>query len=164
MMDKNEATAGPITRRAVDLLRRLPLPIQDEIFRAIERFAMFFVLILVFPVIIAVFVAVTVTYALLNWALGAPSGFLGAVLAYAWLGAFVTLPVVIMIRLWRAMPILVRLKRLAIDGPDRGDERLAGALPSSTIVPLSVQERIAIADASLEPGNDDASRPIRPRP
>ena len=163
-MNKNEATAGPITRRAFDLVRRLPLPIQDEIFGAIERFALFLVLILVFPVIIAVFVVVTLIYALLNWALGAPTGFLGAVLAYAWLGAFVTLPVVIMIRLWRAIPILVRLRKLAIDGPDRDYESLAPAQPSNTTVPLSVQERIAIADASLEAGTDDASRPVRPPP
>lgn len=142
-MDKNAATTGPMTRRAFDLVRRLPLPIQDEIFDAIQRFALFFVLIVAFPVTIAVFVAVTLTYALLNWALGAPSGLLGAVLAYAWLGAIVTLPVVITVRIWRAIPILTRLKTLAIDGPDRDYETLAPALPSNTIAPMSVQERMA---------------------
>lgn len=142
-MDKNAATAGPMTRRAFDLVRRLPLPIQDEIFDAIQRFALFFVLIVAFPVTIAVFVAVTLTYALLNWALGAPSGLLGAVLAYAWLGAIVTLPVVITVRIWRAIPILTRLKTLAIDGPDRDYETLAPALASNTIAPMSVQERMA---------------------
>jgi ABC-type amino acid transport system permease subunit len=114
--------------------------------------------------LIAVFVAMTIAYALLNWALGAPTGFLGAALAYAWLGAIVTLPVVITVRMWRALPILVRLKKLAIDGPDRDYEALAPAVPSNTTVPLSVQERIAIADASLEPGSDEATRPVKPPP
>ncbi len=163
-MDKNEATAGPIARRVFELLRRLPPALQDEVFLAIQNLAFFVLLLVAFPVLIAVFVTVTVAYALLNLALGAPSGFLGAALAYAWLGAFVTLPVVIMIRLWRAMPILVRLRKLAIDGVARDDGSLAPAQAPSTTVPLSVQERIAIADRSLEAGNDDASRPVRPPP
>lgn len=163
-MGKKEATAGPIARRAFELLRRLPPAIQDEVFLAIQNLAFFVLLFVAFPVLIAVFIAVTIAYALLNLALGAPSGFLGAALAYGWLGAFVTLTVVIMVRMWRAIPILIRLKKLAIDGPDRDYGDLAPALPSKTVVPLSVQERIAIADASLEPGNDDASRPLRPPP
>lgn len=163
-MGKKEATAGPIARRAFALLRRLPPAIQDEVFLAIQNFAVFVLLFVAFPVLIAVFIAVTITYALLNWALGAPSGLLGAALAYGWLAALIAMTVVITVRMWRAMPILVRLKKLAIDGPDRDYEALAPAIPSNTIVPLSVQERIAIADASLEPGDDEASRPLRPPP
>jgi hypothetical protein len=163
-MGKNETTAGPIARRVFELLRRLPPAIQDEVFLAIQNLAFFVLLFVAFPVLIAVFVAVTVTYALLNWALGAPTGLLGAALAYAWLGAIVTLPVVITLRMWRALPILVRLKKLAIDGPDRDYEALAPAAPSNTTFPLSVQERIAIADASLEPGSDEATRPVKPPP
>ena len=163
-MSKDEATAGPIVRRVFELIRHLPPAIQDEVFRAIQNLAFLVLLFVAFPVLIAVFVAVTVAYALLNWALGAPSGFLGAALAYAWLGAIVTLPVVITVRMWRAMPVLVRLKKLAIDGPDRDYEALAPAVPSNTTVPLSVQERIAIADASLEPGSDEATRSVRPPP
>jgi hypothetical protein len=163
-MGKNETTAGPIARRVFELLRRLPPAIQDEVFLAIQNLAFFVLLFVAFPVLIAVFVAVTVTYALLNWALGAPTGLLGAALAYAWLGAIVTLPVVITVRMWRALPILVRLKKLAIDGPDRDYEALAPAVPSNTTVPLSVQERIAIAVASLEPGSDEATRPVKPPP
>jgi hypothetical protein len=163
-MGKNETTAGPIARRVFELLRRLPPAIQDEVFLAIQNLAFFVLLFVAFPVLIAVFVAMTIAYALLNWALGAPTGFLGAALAYAWLGAIVTLPVVITVRMWRALPILVRLKKLAIDGPDRDYEALAPAVPSNTTVPLSVQERIAIADASLEPGSDEATRPVKPPP
>lgn len=163
-MKKNEATAGPIARRAFGLLRRLPPAIQNEVFLAMENFAVAVLLFVAFPVMIAVFIAVTVTYALLNLALGAPSGLLGAALAYGWLGALVTLSVVIPVRMWRAIPILTRLKTLAIDGPDRDYETLAPVLPSNTIAPMSVQERIAIADASLEPGKGDASRPVRPPP
>jgi hypothetical protein len=163
-MGKNETTAGPIARRVFELLRRLPPAIQDEVFLAIQNLAFFVLLFVAFPVLIAVFVAMTIAYALLNWALGAPTGFLGAALAYAWLGAIVTLPVVITVRMWRALPILVRLKKLAIDGPDRDYEALAPAVPSNTTVPLSVQERIAIADASLEPGNAEATRPVKPPP
>ncbi len=163
-MDKNAAAAGPVARRAFELLRRLPPAIQDEVFLALQNFAVFVLLFVAFPVLIAVFIAVTIAYALLNWAFGAPSGFLGAALAYGWLGALVTLSVVITVRMWRAIPIIIRLKKLAIDGPDRGDEALPPAIPSNTIVPMSVQERIAIADASLEPGNDDVPRPIRPPP
>jgi hypothetical protein len=161
-MNKNVA-GGPMTRRVFALLRRLPPAIQDEVFLAIQNFAVAVLLFVAFPVLIAIFIAVTVTYALLNWALGGPSGLLAAVLAYSWLGAFVTLTVGITVRMWRSIPILIRLKKLSIDGPDRGDELLAPALPSNAIAPLSVQERIAIADASLEPGNDDASRLVRPR-
>jgi hypothetical protein len=163
-MGKNETTAGPIARRVFELLRRLPPAIQDEVFLAIQNLAFFVLLFVAFPVLIAVFVAMTIAYALLNWALGAPTGFLGAALAYAWLGAIVTLPVVITVRMWRALPILVRLKKLAIDGPDRDYEALAPAVPSNTTVPLSVQERIAIAVASLEPGSDEATRPVKPPP
>ena len=163
-MDKNAATAGPLARRAFELLRRLPPAIQDEVFLALQNFAVFVLLFVAFPVLIAVFIAVTIAYAVLNWAFGAPSGFLGAALAYGWLAALVTLSVVITVRMWRAIPIIIRLKKLAIDGPDRGDGALPPAIPSNTIVPMSVQERIAIADASLEPGNDDVSRPIRPPP
>jgi hypothetical protein len=163
-MGKNETTAGPIARRVFELLRRLPPAIQDEVFLAIQNLAFFVLLFVAFPVLIAVFVAMTIAYALLNGALGAPTGFLGAALAYAWLGAIVTLPVVITVRMWRALPILVRLKKLAIDGPDRDYEALAPAVPSNTTVPLSVQERIAIADASLEPGNAEATRPVKPPP
>jgi hypothetical protein len=163
-MDKNETTAGPIVRRAFQLLRRLPPAIQDEVFLAIQNLAFFVLLFVAFPVLIAVFIAVTIAYALLNLVLGAPSGFLGAALAYCWLGALVTLTVVITVRMWRAMPVLTRLKKLAVDGPDRDDDALPPGLPSNTIAPRSVEERIAIADASLEPGHDDASRPVRPPP
>ena len=163
-MSKSQDTAGPIARRVFELLRRLPPAIQDEVFRAIQNFAFFVLLFVAFPVLIGVFIAVTITYAVLSLALGAPSGFLGAALAYGWLGALATLTVVITVRMWRAMPILVRLKKLAIDGPDREYESLAPARPSSTTVPQSVEERIAIADASLEASNDDAARPVRPPP
>lgn len=163
-MGNKEQTAGPIARRTFQLLRRLPPAIQDEVFLAIQNLAFFVLLFVVFPVLIAVFLAVTIAYALLNMVLGAPAGLLGAALAYGWLGAFVTLTAVITVRIWRAMPILTRLKKLAVDEPDRDYETLAPGLPSSTIAPKSVEERLAIADASLVPGDDDASRPVRPPP
>jgi hypothetical protein len=163
-MDKDEATAGPIARRAFAWLRRLPPAIQEEVFLAIQNFAVAVLLFVAFPVLIAVFIVVTITYALLNLALGAPTGILGAALAYGWLAAIVTLSVVITVRMWRAIPVLIRLKNLAIEGPDRDYESLAPAVPSNTIAPVSIEERVAIADASLEPGNDDASRPVRPPP
>ena len=62
------------------------------------------------------------------------------------------------------MPILTRLKKLAVEGPDRDDETLAPGLPTNTIAPRSVEERIAMPDAGLEPGHDDASQPVRPPP
>ena len=110
-MDKNAAAAGPLARRAFESLRRLPPAIQDEVFLALQNFAVFVLLFVAFPVLIAVFIAVTIAYALLNWAFGAPSGFLGAALAYGWLGALVTLSVVITVRMWRAIPIIIRLKK-----------------------------------------------------
>jgi hypothetical protein len=163
-MDKDEATAGPIARRAFAWLRRLPPAIQEEVFLAIQNFAVAVLLFVAFPVLIAVFIVVTITYALLNLALGAPTGILGAALAYGWLAAIVTLSVVITVRMWRAIPVLIRLKKVAIEGPVRDYESPAPALPSNAIAPASVEERIAIADASLEPGNDDVSRPVRPPP
>jgi hypothetical protein len=148
-MDERSRAAGSMTRRTYALLRRLPLPIQDLLFWAIEKAALFLVLILVLPIVVVVFVLATVIFAAVNWAFGSPSGVLGSVLAYAWLAALIVLPIIVTVRMWRAIPILARLKRVATEGADPDGRRSDAVVPPATFVPL--ETRLAAADATLAP-------------
>ena len=150
-------------KRVVAIVGFLPAPIQEFVSWAIYRFARFLVLILVLPVLVVVFIVSTLIFGIVNAVLGPPSGLVGAVLAYAWLASWTVLPVIITVRMWRAIPILRTLVRTATLGPDMPDvtDRALGTLVRhETARHPSFESRVRAADATLtdgdpKPGTDE---------
>jgi hypothetical protein len=90
----------------------------------------------------------TVLFGGLSWLLGWPTGPIGTILAFGWLGGWVVASVVITVRMWRSIPVLKALVGVATGSLNVAPEP-AVVVPDPTAPTL--QERIALADASLIP-------------
>ena len=147
-VDESAQAEGTIARRLIGLIRRLPMVLQGYVFWAIESFATFIVLILVIPVLAITLIVSTVLFGGLSWLLGWPTGPIGTILAFGWVGGWVVASVVITVRMWRSIPVLKALVAVAAGS-------LGAASEPAVIVPdptaPTFQERIALADASLTP-------------
>lgn len=159
-MDDGARAEGSIARRLIGLIRWLPLLLQGYVFSAIESFATFIVLMLVIPVLVITLIVSTVLFGGLSWILGWPTGPVGTILAFGWLGGWVVASVVITVRVWRSIPIVKALVRVATGALDVEPEP-AVAIPDPSAP--TFQERIAKADASLAPGSEDSKAVDGPR-
>lgn len=163
-MRKPPPSGDSMTRRMLRLVRRLPAPIQAYVYQAIEDSAFLVILIVAMIVVVAVFIMATVVVGALNWLLGSPTGAVGIVLAYAWLATWTVLPIIITVRMWRAVPVFIQIRRIATDGFD-GEEEVR--TPRETPEPSALNARLAAADAALAPAGDShdpSSSDDRPSP
>ena len=103
-----------MSARLLRIIGRLPVPLQDFAYLAIERSAQFIVLIMVIPVVAIAFTVATVVVAILSAVTGlSMSSPLGSVIAIGWFASWTVLPIVITVQMWRSIPALQDLVRMA---------------------------------------------------
>ena len=130
------------------LVNSLPGPMRSFAYWAIESFAQFILLMMVIPILVLAFITATVVVGVMTGVLGlSMPGPLGGVIAVGWLASWTVLPAVITVRMWRSIPALKDLVRLANGSTDV--EAAVPMVPTDTADPATFKARIARLDAKL---------------